>query len=410
MATKSLSTGVPKITTYDPSSAASLGKSLNNQFEQSDQYTGILDRYNQAQGATAANTQQTGQYISSMYGGNIDYEKLQTGVAKQGALESRRGFATNVAALTNLQKQGDQRVKALTDQANQALMANNAAGAQALSDLAVQEQTAITTARTNFLNQYFATQQEARSQASFRTPEQTAAIALAQQYPDAGIAPGDDLQAAQQKILQSPVYKNAQQKVLQDIESAKAQALLNSTQAQYLPEQVKAQLMQAAASQTSAGAAVTSANAQAQLAGAQSEQTRFLTDMYKGGGTGGQAQDVSGLLNGSITPQSLQAKYANVPNGGLIVSNILSQAQSQGYNLNSGTLAGLAQQKQTETLNSGNLLGGIGLRLNNLFDTGQKSLYQATDVGSMLHPSTGATQNVLGKTYKFDGKNWVLQK
>lgn len=391
MATKTLTPAAT--TTYSPGNAADLTKSLQNQFENSDQYSGILSRYQGAQQATAANTAQTGQYITSVVGGNTDYEKLQTGVAKQGEMESRRGFATNVAALTNLQKQGDQRVKQLTDQANQALMANNAAGAAALSDLAVKEQESITNARTQFLSQYFQTQQEARAQATFRTPEQTATIALAQQYPGAGIKDGDTLEQAQQKISNSPLYQANLSKVQQDIDTAKAQAGYEQAQTQYLPDQVRASLM-------SAGAAQTSAAAQANLSGATADQTRYLTELYKGGSTGGaQDTDVQALLSGSATPQSLQAKYANVPNGGLLVSNILSKAQQGGYNLQTGTLSGVAQQRQTETLNSGNVLGVAGLGLTNLFNTGSKTLYNGT--GALDKGGVPNQVQYQGKTYTF---------
>jgi hypothetical protein len=415
--------GASTAPTYDPNAGAGLTQNLQNQFSNSDQYQGILSRYNDAQNATAANTKATGQYISSVVGGNTDYEKQQTATQTTGAVEAQRGFATNVAALTNLQAQGAQRVKQLTDQANQALMANNAQGASALSNLAVQEQESITNARTQFLNQYFSTQQEARSQASFRTPEQTAVISLAGQYPGAGISDGDSLQQAQAKITSSPLYQANLGKAQQDIETAKAQvtasnaaAGFSNAQTQYLPEQVRAQVLQAQASQTSAGAAVIGANAQANLSGAQAQQTRYLTDLYKGGGGAGQTQDVQGLLNGSVTPQSLQAKYASIPNGGLLVSNILSQAQSQGYNLNSGTLTGIGQQKQTELLNSGNIPGLVGLGLTNAFKGGSNALYNATGGNNRtlpgndyLHPKAGATQQVGATGYKFDGTNWIKQ-
>ncbi len=374
------SSSVPTRTLYDPNNATALSNSLNSNFENSNQYTGILDRYNAAQGATSANTQATGNYIQSVVGGNTDYEKLQTGIQKQSALEGRQGFATNVAMLSNLQKQGDFRVKQLTDQANQALMANNAQGAAALSDLAVKEQSAITDARTQFLSNYFNSQAESRAQASFQTPEQQAVLSLAQQYPGAGISPSDSLDVVQQKISSSPLYQANLGKAQQDIETAKAQA--------------QAALTGARASLMSAGAAQTAAGAQAGLAGAQAAQTRYLTNLYQGGGGGNFDTDVNALLGKTLTPQQLQDKYSSIPSGGLIVKNILDQAQQKGYDVNAGTLTGNAQATQTNVMNSGNIPNMIGLGLSNAFNASSKSLYNAT----------GGNSN----TVQYNGQNYTF--
>jgi hypothetical protein len=374
-------------TLYDPSSGDNLNTQLNSNFENSDQYTGILDRYNQASSATAANTNQTGQYLQDMYGQNVNYQTGQNNAEQTSSNEGRVGFATNVAALTNLQAQGAQRVKQLTDQANQALMANNAAGAQSLSDLAVQEQTALTNARTNFLNNYFGSQQEARAQASFQTPEQQSVMTLSGQYPDANILPTDSLQDAEAKIKSSPTYSANLAKVNQDIATAQAAATASNSASQYslaqtaqVPELTKIQEQEAQAAQTSASASAEAAGGSAAADYANATQTKFLTGLYQGTG-GSTSSDVTALLNNQMTPQQLQAKYANVPNGGLIATQILNQAQSEGYNVNTGTLSGTAQQSQVEAMNSGNPLTEMTSWLGSLAGTASKSLSSSNNAG-----------------------------
>lgn len=348
-------------TLYDPTSGTNLNTALNSSFDTSDQYSGILDRYNQAQQATATNTQQTGSYISNQYGQNENYQKQQNNVEQQSELEGRTGFATSIAALTNLQAQGAQRVKQLTDQANQALMANNTQGAQALSDLAVQEQTALTTARTNFLTNYFAAQGEARSEASFQTPEQQQVMALASQYPDANIQPTDSQEQAEAKVKASPTYTATLQKAQQDVQTAQAQAALYTAQGLAIPDQVKAQLESAQAALSSAAAANVSA-------AAQSLQTRTLVDQVNGTGSGGHQADITALQNGTATPQQIQDKYSYLGQYSP-AANIISQAQSGGYNLNQGTITGQAQAAQTAALNSGNLFNLGGLAAANIFNS-----------------------------------------
>lgn len=392
-------------TLYDPSAGNQLFGDVQNTFDNTGQYQGILDRYNQAQGATAANTKATGQYITGMYGGDINYEKLQTGVQKEGELESRRGFATNVAALTNLQKQGDQRVKQLTDQANNALMANNAAGAAALSDLAVKEQTAITEARTNFFNQYFSTQSEARAEAAFQTPEQKSVMDLSAQYPDANINPTDSLADAESKIKGSPLYSANLGKVNQDIETAKAQASEATARALAAPIEARAAL-------TSAGAAATSAQAQAGLAGAQAQYQRTLTGILSTAtDPNAQAQDVQSLVSEQATPQQIQDKYGQIPGGASIAQNILSKAQAQGYNLNAGTLTGIAQKSKVEAQNSGNLFSMFGSWLQDAVGGTTNALNSSVNSVSgkslLGGPTPGASQIVAGQKYVFNGTDWM---
>jgi len=326
--------------------ASDLSNSLNTQFNSSPAYQGIMDSYNASQAATAANTQATGQYIQNVTGGNTDYEKLQTGVQKQGELESRRGFATNVAMLTNLQKQGDQRVKQLTDQANNALMANNAEGAKALSDLVVKEQTALTDARTQFLNNYFTSQAEVRAQAEFQTPEQKQVLTLSSQYPDAGITTGDTLASAQQKISGGSAMYTA------GLAGAQQTALSTAATAAATRQLAGAQSGLYGAEAGQAGAAANASNANA-------AQTRTLTGFMGTPGSISQTDpDVQYLLNGG-TVAGLQARYAGTPQS-VRVPQIISAAQNYGYNQNTATLKYGGMESQTQALNSGNPLNVLG--------------------------------------------------
>lgn len=392
-------------TLYDPSSGQNLSANLNSQFDASGQSNDILSRYQAAQGATQANTQQTGNLIANQYGQTEDYTKLQNGTQQQSALEGRTGFGTNVAMLTNLQAQGAQRVKELTDQANQALMTNNTEGAKALSDLAVNEQTALTTARQNFISNYFGAQTEARAQASFQTPEQAQIMDLAKQYPDANILPTDTQQAAQAKIKASPTYTANLATLQQNVSTAKAQADLYTAQGLAVPQEAKAQLESAQAAMASAGAAQVSAGAQATLAGPQAQQTRMLNDFIAGTAPG-ESQYISQLENHQITPQQLQNDLSGLPNnaGGAAYNSIMTKARAAGFNENAATLTGTGQNQAVGAMNSGNPVTMFGSMLGQFGNAaGNKVLSGA----SLANPTIGQTQSVAGTTYQWDGQYWM---
>lgn len=393
-------------TLYDPNAGGQLSTGLNNAFEGSDQYTGILQRYNSAQTATAANTATTGNYITGMYGGDINYQKLQNNVEQAGAKEARTGFATNVAMLTNLQAQGAQRVKQLTDQANQALMANNSAGAAALSDLAVKEQDAITNARTSFLTNYFGAQSEARSEASFQTPEQQSVLTLSGQYPDAGIDPTDSLSTAEAKIKSSPTYSSNLAKVNQDIASAQAAAQASLASAAASPIEAQAAL-------TSAGASATSAAATANLSGAQADYQRTLTGFLGSGGSAAPATDpdVQSLLNNTATPQQIDDKYPTNIYGGKAAS-IISGAQANGYNLQTGTNSGVAAAANAANLGAGGYSGATTAATNWLSSwlgkaTGGTTTSSTPSLSTFVNPQVGQKGSSNGKNYTWNGAYWI---
>lgn len=391
-----------------------LSSDLNQGFSDSPQYQGILDAYDASRGATAANTQATGQYIQNVTGGNTDYEKLQTGTQVQSEMESRRGFATNVAMLTNLQAQGAQRVKQLTDQANNALMANNAEGAKALADLAVQEQTAITDARTQFLTNYFNSQAEVRTQAGFQTPEQSQVLDLAKTYPDAGVVPTDSLASAQAKISRvSPTYQaslaQAQQTALSTAATAASTKSLT---------QANVGLIGAQAGEAGAGAAAQAAAA---------EQTRTITGLISGGNADSSNTDQSIvqqlLLNQQdpskgMTLDQLQNSYASYPGGTgpAIAQRILREAQSQGYNTAGTGLNNARTLTNTQNLGSGGYTGASTALTNILGGFtggafGSNPLSPTTpSLNSLATPTKGQITSLNGITYKFDGSNWVASK
>lgn len=379
--------------------ASDLANSLDTGFTESPQYQSILDSYNSSRAATAVNTAATGQYIQNVTGGNTDYEKLQTGVLKQGELESRRGFATNVAALTNLQKQGDQRVKQLTDQANNALMANNAAGAAALSDLVVKEQTAMTDARTQFLNKYFSSQAEVRAQAEFQTPEQKQVLTLSSQYPDAGITIGDTLASAQQKISSGSAMYTA--------------GLAQSQQTALSTAATAAATRQLAGAQSGLyGAEAGQAGATAASQAAQAAQTRTLTGFMGTPGNIPQTDpDVQYLLNGG-TVEGLQARYAGTPQA-VKVPQIIAAAQNYGYNQNNATLGYSAKAENAKNLGGGGFFGSMTAGTNLLGGFaqgafGSNPLTPTTPtLNSIASPTKGQTTTLNGKLYRFDGANWT---
>lgn len=412
----------PTRTLYDPTAGDTLYGNLNNAFDTSSQSTGILDRYNQAQTATAANTKQTGQYLQDMYGQNVNFQTQQNTNEQTGSNEGRVGFATNVAALTNLQAQGAKRVKDLTDQANQALMANNAQGAQALSDLAVQEQTALTTARTNFLSNYFGTQQEARAQATFQTPEQASVMTLAQQYPGAGISPTDTLDAASQKISSSPLYQANLGEVQQNIATAKAQAGLATAQAGVVPQEAAAQTESARAAMASAAASQTSAAAAMTTAGPQAEYQKTLTNLLQGGSdpTYYANQLLLNQKNPSqgMTLSNVESALNALPGGagGGILQEVLSTAGSQGYNSAGTGYADTAAATNANNVASGGYTGATTAATNwltSFLGAGSGATNNSSsnnNLSTYLNPTAGATTTLGGQSYTFTNGNWIPSK
>lgn len=331
----------------------------------------IMDSYSEAKKASQSATDSMGQSITDEFAPQLEYTKQQNVNSQTSAQEAQRGFAQNTAALTQLQNTADKRIRDLTTQRDQMLLANNSEGAKRLSDLVVQEQSTLTQARQSWVQnllglssaQNAATQTgiaqsaETRAQAGFETPEQTrqrnlavttqqSVNTLSGQYPDAGINSTDDLATATQKIqANSKIYKQNISKGQADIQAAIASAQASG--------------------------------AQAGLSSAEAARTRTLTGLISPNSADTQ-NDVQGLINGTIYPEDIMAKYANATNGGDIAKSIISQAQAKGYDLSKGNLAGKAKQNLNQSASSGNPLSAFTAGVQSLFAPPKKSLSPST--------------------------------
>lgn len=274
---------------------------------ESNQESGIIDRYNSATTGINSAANSTAASIGDYYNENLEDTQRQNTSDLASANEARQGFATNTAALNNIQQTGAKRIRDLTNSRDAALLQNNADQAKSLSDLITQEQTAITTARQNWVSNLL-------SLTTTQAPEKQAVLTFATQYPGAGILPTDTMAEASAKAKASPLYKAN----LSQIDAATA-----------------------AANASAASSAATAAN------------TRTLTGLIQNPDTDG---DVTALLTGKATPEQITAKYAGYPGGagGTIAATIISKAQAQGYDLNTGTLSADAQKTQVGAQNSGN--------------------------------------------------------
>ena len=77
--------------------------------------------------------------------------------AKTSLLESRRGFATNTAVLSQLEDRNTKRVRDLVRQRDDKLAINDITGAERLDNLIFQEEEALTSARTSYIENAFKT-------------------------------------------------------------------------------------------------------------------------------------------------------------------------------------------------------------------------------------------------------------
>jgi len=306
----------PTLTGPTALSGDALNAYLNNSFNNSGQPQTIIDSYNSAVAADTAASQANAKVLTDTGKANISNQNYNAAISTENQQDSQRGGVMNPGAMSVIQNQSNNIVRQLTQQMNDALANNQASLASTNANLIAQENTNMITARQNFLSNYFQTQQEARAQASFQTPEQQQVITLSGQYPNAGITPQDTLAQAEQKITGSAQYKLGQSAIVSGINLQGSQAGLASVQAQ----------------QTS------------------------IINKFMSGNTVQFKPDIDGLVNGSVTDQTLHAKYDNFPGGagGAIIASIEAQAQSQGWNPQASKLKADAQSQQNSALNSGN--------------------------------------------------------
>lgn len=388
MATLTQNTNPIKSLTADNySSGGSVGKDLGAFMKSTyDPYAQtIMQQYDATKSATSAGAQSVNKSITDTGNFNIGYQSEMDKAQGTQMLEGGRGFAVNPGAIKILSDTSTKRIRDLTTQMNDALANNNTALASRLADLSVAENTALTNARTTFLNQYFGVQNEARAQAgeqraraSFQTPEQQSVMTLSTQYPDAGVQPTDSLAAATAKVQQSALFRNNVDKGRADIANALAQAA--------------AAPIQAGAAATSAQATKIQATAQAALAGVQVQQRQKILNSLNDptAFTG----DVNGLLSGTMTMDTLSNKYKDYPEGtgGLIIANILSQAQAKGFSPTQSELNYLGQKASTQGWAGGNLFTMFGTALSGAGSAAaNKTLSNPTT-------STGTTPSGLGYT------------
>lgn len=309
----------------------------------------IMSNYNARVAATNAGEQANEGAINAEFAPQLSDATIQGAADTTNAEESQGGFTMNLPALRLVVQAGDKRVRDLTSQRDELIQQGKSAAAAHLDELLGTEQENITAARSAYVNNLIGIGQEARASASFRTPEQTAVSSLITSAPDAGITINDDLATATQKYRNSKSYKN---------NIAQGEATINAA---------------------NAGAAASSASA---------AQTRTLTGMIAGG-AGSHAQDIADLKSGKLTPESLQAKYAQYGQFSPAAA-ILSEAQSQGYDVNQGSLTGKGQSEQTAALNSGNPFTLLGAGLTQGLNLTGRTLGQYTS------PSTSDTVTMTG--------------
>lgn len=333
----------------------------------------IMGTYNQAKQNTSSAYQGEAQAITNDYQNQADQLNRELGNQMKGELESRSGFATNNAMLRNLQETGQNRIDQLTKQRDEALLNNNMDMANSLNNLIVNEQNLITTSRQNMV-------ENLKAGATLQTPEQQvmleqqkaqqdAVVQLMTEAPDAGITPSDDFATATSKFRNSQYYKN---------NIGQGEATINNLQAQ-----------------------AKAAGASAALSGAQAALTNRQLSLIGGGSNGSGTPSnsdqnfIDALKAGKLTPQQLQAQLGTEGDiGGYQYNNIMNEAAKQGYDINQGTLTGIAQEGQTNALNSGNPFYMLGGWLSQGANAVGRTL-------SSFGGNSGTTVTYNGKTYSF---------
>lgn len=334
-----------------------LNSSLNSSFDTSQTASQIVGAYNAQQAANAAGAAAEATSLTDTGNANISYEEGQTQNTVNQATGNSKGGIINPGAFGVIQTQSNQQIKLLTQQMNDALANNQASLVTASANALAAETSNMAAARATFLSNYFNTQTEARSEASFQTPEQTQVLALSGQYPQAGITPTDTLAQAEAKVSGSAQYQLTQ----------------TATQAQ-----------------------ITQALAAAAASGATAAQTNALTAFLHQGNVQSTDPNVQALVSNTATPQEIQDKYPTSLYGGYAAA-IISAAQGLGYNLNTGTMTGVANNANANSIGGGGL-SALGTAGTNLLGEAGSKIFGSTD--TTTNPFSLTTPSSSGTTYK----------
>lgn len=218
----------------------------------------IMGAYKESKAQIEKASKASAGIIANDYGGAEQDALRQGEQSLYSAREAGGGFASSPLALSLISEATDKRIRSLQKEKNSLLMQNEYDKASQLSKLIIDEQTALTNARTTALNEYFGFKGEARAQAgevradrqlsiqeqqnqreqlAFRTPEELSILNLASQYPDANILPTDDFATVENKIKQSPTYLQNREKGNLELEAARANIAETQANTRYIEAQ-----------------------------------------------------------------------------------------------------------------------------------------------------------------------------
>lgn len=357
------------------STKTSLNSYLNSSFNP--EKKSIMDAYAQSRNLISQSQQDYSKYLAG------ELNAARTDLMEQGertlttAREGQTGFARSPLALSMIGADVQKSIQAKEKQIAQMELAGRSEEASKLAASMVEEQTALSNARTRALNEFFQIRTDERADVqqgmdmerlgfdrataerdalAFRTPEQKAVLEFAVAYPDAGITESDTLSTVQAKVMGSPAYRNA---------------------SEYQKAQIEAQLANAAQSRASiAKIYADMANDKAALTGSTSTATQSNLDML------------------NLTNQIL-------PNIGKIsgASGLLSSLPGVGGFIDAGTRSQVNQLKNMLSLENRQQLKGSGA----ISDFEAKMLEKAastlgtltTDRGSISASDADAKEAVL---------------
>ena len=130
----------------------------------------IMERFQKRETATEQADKAARQLIEGRAGEAIEEETTEGQRRLTAEKEARRGFATNTAMFRQMEDTNRKRVRDLERKRDDALAVQDIVQAETLNDLILKEETALTDARTQFINNLFRTSEELRALRGFETP------------------------------------------------------------------------------------------------------------------------------------------------------------------------------------------------------------------------------------------------